>query len=41
MPDLAASVAKAYVGDAARKVCGEAIQVHGGFATSAPRHRPR
>ena len=29
--DLAASVAKAYVGDAARKVCGEAIQVHGGI----------
>lgn len=28
---LAASVAKAYVGDAARKVCGEAIQVHGGI----------
>ena len=26
-----ASVAKAYVGDAARKVCGEAIQVHGGI----------
>ncbi len=29
--DLAASVAKAYVGDASRKVCGEAIQVHGGI----------
>jgi alkylation response protein AidB-like acyl-CoA dehydrogenase len=29
--ELAASVAKAYVGDAARKVCGEAIQVHGGI----------
>ncbi|MGH7392861.1 MAG: acyl-CoA dehydrogenase family protein [Candidatus Rokuibacteriota bacterium] len=29
--DLAASVAKAYVGDAARKVCGESIQVHGGI----------
>jgi alkylation response protein AidB-like acyl-CoA dehydrogenase len=29
--DLAASVAKAYVGDAARRVCGEAIQVHGGI----------
>jgi alkylation response protein AidB-like acyl-CoA dehydrogenase len=28
---MAASVAKAYVGDAARKVCGEAIQVHGGI----------
>jgi alkylation response protein AidB-like acyl-CoA dehydrogenase len=28
---LAASVAKAYVGDAARKVCGDAIQVHGGI----------
>lgn len=27
----AASVAKAYVGEAARKVCGEAIQVHGGI----------
>src|SRR5262249_48882777 len=26
---LAASVAKAYVGDASRKVCGTAIQVHG------------
>ena len=29
--DLAASVAKAYVGDSSRKVCGEAIQVHGGI----------
>ena len=29
--DVAASVAKAYVGDASRKVCGEAIQVHGGI----------
>ncbi len=28
---LAASVAKAYVGDAARKVCGNSIQVHGGI----------
>src|SRR4030095_16248597 len=28
---LAASVAKVYVGDASRKVCGEAIQVHGGI----------
>ncbi|HEV8584701.1 MAG TPA: acyl-CoA dehydrogenase family protein [Methylomirabilota bacterium] len=28
---LAASVAKAYVNDAARKVCGDAIQVHGGI----------
>jgi alkylation response protein AidB-like acyl-CoA dehydrogenase len=28
---LAASVAKAYVSEAARKVCGEAIQVHGGI----------
>jgi alkylation response protein AidB-like acyl-CoA dehydrogenase len=28
---LAASVAKSYVGDAARRVCGEAIQVHGGI----------
>ena len=28
---LAASVAKSYVGDASRKVCGEAIQVHGGI----------
>jgi alkylation response protein AidB-like acyl-CoA dehydrogenase len=27
----AASVAKSYVGDAARRVCGEAIQVHGGI----------
>src|SRR5213592_14083 len=29
--ELAPSVAKAYVGDAARRVCGEAIQVHGGI----------
>jgi alkylation response protein AidB-like acyl-CoA dehydrogenase len=29
--ELAASVAKAYVGDAARRVSGEAIQVHGGI----------
>ena len=29
--DVAASIAKAYVGDAARKVCSEAIQVHGGI----------
>jgi alkylation response protein AidB-like acyl-CoA dehydrogenase len=29
--DLAASVAKAYVSEAARKVCGDAIQVHGGI----------
>ncbi len=28
---LAASVAKAYVGDSSRKVCGSAIQVHGGI----------
>jgi alkylation response protein AidB-like acyl-CoA dehydrogenase len=28
---LAASVAKAYVSDASRKVCGSAIQVHGGI----------
>jgi len=28
---LAASTAKAYVGDASRKVCGNAIQVHGGI----------
>src|SRR2546427_822398 len=28
---LAGSAAKAYVGDAARRVCGEAIQVHGGI----------
>ena len=28
---LAASVAKAYVNDASRRVCGEAIQVHGGI----------
>jgi alkylation response protein AidB-like acyl-CoA dehydrogenase len=29
--DVAASVAKAYVSDAARKVCTEAIQAHGGI----------
>jgi alkylation response protein AidB-like acyl-CoA dehydrogenase len=29
--DTAASIAKAYVGDASRKVCGDAIQVHGGI----------
>jgi alkylation response protein AidB-like acyl-CoA dehydrogenase len=28
---LASSVAKAYVSDASRKVCGDAIQVHGGI----------
>ncbi len=28
---LAASVAKSYVSDASRKVCGDAIQVHGGI----------
>jgi alkylation response protein AidB-like acyl-CoA dehydrogenase len=28
---LSASVAKAYVNDASRKVCGDAIQVHGGI----------
>jgi alkylation response protein AidB-like acyl-CoA dehydrogenase len=28
---LAAAVAKSYVGDAARKVCGASIQVHGGI----------
>ena len=28
---LAASVAKSYVGEAARKVCGSSIQVHGGI----------
>jgi alkylation response protein AidB-like acyl-CoA dehydrogenase len=28
---LAASVAKAYVNDASRRVCGDAIQVHGGI----------
>jgi len=28
---LAASVAKAYAGDASRKVCGNSIQVHGGI----------
>jgi alkylation response protein AidB-like acyl-CoA dehydrogenase len=29
--DVAASIAKAYVGDASRRVCSEAIQVHGGI----------
>jgi alkylation response protein AidB-like acyl-CoA dehydrogenase len=29
--EVAASVAKAYVSDASRRVCGEAIQVHGGI----------
>jgi alkylation response protein AidB-like acyl-CoA dehydrogenase len=29
--ETAASIAKSYVGDASRKVCGEAIQVHGGI----------
>jgi alkylation response protein AidB-like acyl-CoA dehydrogenase len=29
--ESAASIAKAYAGDASRKVCGEAIQVHGGI----------
>jgi alkylation response protein AidB-like acyl-CoA dehydrogenase len=29
--DTAASIAKSYVGDATRKVCGDAIQVHGGI----------
>jgi alkylation response protein AidB-like acyl-CoA dehydrogenase len=29
--ETAASVAKAYVGDAARQVCGDAVQVHGGI----------
>jgi alkylation response protein AidB-like acyl-CoA dehydrogenase len=29
--EKAASIAKAYAGDASRKVCGEAIQVHGGI----------
>jgi alkylation response protein AidB-like acyl-CoA dehydrogenase len=29
--EVAASVAKSYVSEAARKVCGEAIQVHGGI----------
>jgi alkylation response protein AidB-like acyl-CoA dehydrogenase len=29
--DVAASIAKSYVGDAARRVCSEAIQVHGGI----------
>jgi alkylation response protein AidB-like acyl-CoA dehydrogenase len=28
---MAASVAKSYVGDAARRVCGSSIQVHGGI----------
>ena len=28
---VAASICKAYVSDAARKVCGDAIQVHGGI----------
>jgi alkylation response protein AidB-like acyl-CoA dehydrogenase len=28
---VTASVAKAYVGEAARRVCGDAIQVHGGI----------
>jgi alkylation response protein AidB-like acyl-CoA dehydrogenase len=28
---MAASVAKSYVSEAARKVCGQAIQVHGGI----------
>jgi alkylation response protein AidB-like acyl-CoA dehydrogenase len=28
---MAASIAKSYVGEASRKVCGEAIQVHGGI----------
>jgi len=28
---LAASVAKSYVGDASRKVCGDSIQLHGGI----------
>ena len=31
---MAASVTKAYVGDAARKVCGDAIQVHVGIGFS-------
>ena len=31
---MAASVAKAYVSEAARKVCGEAIQVHGALGMS-------
>ena len=29
--EAAASIAKSYVGDASRKVCGDAIQVHGGI----------
>jgi alkylation response protein AidB-like acyl-CoA dehydrogenase len=29
--EIAASIAKAYVGDASRTVCGAAIQVHGGI----------
>jgi alkylation response protein AidB-like acyl-CoA dehydrogenase len=29
--ETAASIAKSYVGDASRKVCGDAIQVHGGI----------
>jgi alkylation response protein AidB-like acyl-CoA dehydrogenase len=29
--DVAASIAKAYVGDACRRVCSDAIQVHGGI----------
>ncbi len=29
--EVAASVAKAFVGDASRRVCGDAIQVHGGI----------
>jgi alkylation response protein AidB-like acyl-CoA dehydrogenase len=29
--DVAASITKSYVGDAARRVCSEAIQVHGGI----------
>ena len=28
---MAASICKSYVSDAARKVCGDAIQVHGGI----------
>ena len=28
---VAASICKSYVSDAARKVCGDAIQVHGGI----------
>ena len=30
-PRVAASICKSYVSDAARKVCGDAIQVHGGI----------